>query len=149
MDRIRTRSERKLMLVTDDYTFFKVFAQSPTAEGLFLFQVSSVVKAARASGSVPNMQVKLAGEMDILSESTLQVKRKRMTEYPSSVKENVVYTVFKFDDVFKEEVCLSVEHGLRNEVDFDRLKPCLSNNSKSESKEIHSITFHVAALIPM
>ena len=51
-----------VMLVTDDHAFFKVFAQSPTAEGLFLSQVESVVKAARTSGSHPNMKVKLAGE---------------------------------------------------------------------------------------
>ena len=47
-----------VMLVTDDHV-----AQSPTAEGLFLLQIESVVKTARTSGSNPNMKVKLAGEI--------------------------------------------------------------------------------------
>ena len=54
------------LLVTDDHAFFKVFAQSPTAEGLFLSQVESVMKAASArtsGGNPPHMKVKLAGEI--------------------------------------------------------------------------------------
>ena len=70
-----------------------------------------------------------------------RMKQKDMIEYPSSVKQNkktdtVVYTVFKFDvDVFKEEVCLPLDHGLWDDVEFDQLKPYLSSDNKVKAKK--------------
>ena len=56
----------EIMVITDDHTFFKIFASSPTAEGILLSQVQEVLRnneAQRQQGFVPPIHIKLEGEL--------------------------------------------------------------------------------------
>ena len=58
------------MLVTDDHTFFRSFAESSIAENILLTQVEAIVKVARkqvgkdgVEATHPPLRVKLAGDI--------------------------------------------------------------------------------------
>jgi hypothetical protein len=60
----------EIMVITDDHTFFKIFASSPTTETILLNQVEGALKL--SSGEIPGpmqsaarppIRIKLAGEL--------------------------------------------------------------------------------------